>query len=474
MGNENNRLEYGEKHFSLTEVHGCEDLADMKVTAQTRNVQSKKSSYEELVKRESKILAPCFAQDWPNLPVVKAQGLYLHGLDGREYMDFMAAFGVVNLGHNHPRVIAAAREQMDRQVHGAVGVTLHESVLRLAELLPDILPGGQDMFFFGNSGSEAVEGSIKLARNLTKRPGIIAFLGGFHGRTYGAATLTASKAIYRTELEPFLPSIYHVPYADVYHSSHPDDPTKCVDESLKALETVLDRLILPSQVAAIIVEPIQGEGGYIVPPRDFLVRLRELCTRHQILLIFDEVQSGFGRTGEWFAAQAFGVEPDILAIAKGIANGFPLGAVCARAELMSRWDPAVHGTTFGGSPISCAAAVATIETIRDEGLLEKAKRSGEYLLSRLKELKRKHPVIGDARGIGLMTAIEFIMPGTDREPNGPAAKKVLNEALSRGLLLYPCGLRSHAIRLAPPLNVTREQIDHAMEILEQSLQTIVQ
>jgi 4-aminobutyrate aminotransferase len=447
----------------------------MKATAQTRDAQSKRSSYEELVKRQSKILAPSFAQDWPALPVVRAEGIYLYGLDGREYMDFMSGFGVVNLGHNHPRVLAAAREQMEKQVHGAVGVTLHESVLRLAEMLPEILPRRLDMFFFGNSGSEAVEGSIKLARNVTKRPGIIAFLGGFHGRTYGAATLTASKAIYRTGLDPFLPGVYHVPYADVYHSTHPDDPTKCVDESLKALETVLDRLISPSQVAAIIVEPIQGEGGFIVPPREFLVRLRELCDRHQILLIFDEVQTGFGRTGEWFAAQAFDVEPDVLAIAKGIANGFPLGAICARAELMSQWDSTVHGTTFGGSPISCAAAIATIETIRDEGLLEEAKRSGEYLLSRLKELKRKHhQVIGDARGIGLMTAIEFIMPGSDREPNGPAAKKVLNEALSRGLLLYPCGLRSHAIRLAPPLNVTREQINRAMEILEQSLQTIAQ
>lgn len=423
------------------------------------------------MERQNKLLAPSFAQDWPRLPVVRAEGLYLYGLDGRKYMDFMSAFGVVNLGHNHPNVVAAAREQMDKQVHGAVGVTLHESVLRLADNLPDILPGELDMFFFGNSGSEAVEGSIKLARNVTKRPGIIAFLGAFHGRTYGAASLTASKAIYRTGLEPFLPSVYHVPYADPYHSASPDDPSKCVDESLRALEIVLERLITPAQVAAIIVEPIQGEGGYIVPPKEFLSRLRELCDHHDILLILDEVQSGFGRTGEWFAAQAFHVEPDIMAIAKGIANGFPLGAVCAGEELMSRWDPTVHGTTFGGNPISCSAALATIETIRSERLLENAKKNGEYLLTRLIGLKEKHAVIGDARGLGLMTAIEFVMPGTN-ESNGPAAKKVLNESFARGLLLYPCGMRSHAIRLAPPLNVTREQIDLAMQILEQSLQTV--
>ena len=442
------------------------------VTTYKRNAVSTCSSYEDLVKRRDRMLAPAFAQDWPNLPVVRAQGLYLYGLDGKRYMDFMAAFGVVNVGHNHPRVMAAAREQMEKQVHGAVGVTLHESVLRLAEMLPEILPGHLDMFFFGNSGTEAVEGSIKLARNVTKRPGIIAFMGAFHGRSYGAASLTASKSIYRTGLEPFLPSVYHVPFADPYHSSHPDEPEKCVEESLKAMQTVLDRLIAPSQVAAVIVEPIQGEGGYVIPPREFLVRLRELCTRNNILLIFDEVQSGFGRTGEWFAAQAFGVEPDIMAVAKGIANGFPLGAICARNELMSRWEPTVHGTTFGGNPISCAAAIATIETIRDEGLLDNAKRSGDYLLGQLKKLKNKYSVIGDARGLGLMTALEFIVPGTDREPNAPAAKKVLNEALSKGLLMYPCGLRSHTIRICPPLNVTREQIDIAMQILDDSLATL--
>ena len=429
-------------------------------------------TYEELVKRRDKMLAPSFVQDWPNLPVVRAEGLYLYGLDGRRYMDFMSAFGVVNLGHNHPAVIDAARKQLEKQIHGAVGVTLHESVLRLAALLPEILPGHLDMFFFGSSGSEAVEGSIKLARNATKRPGIIAFMGGFHGRTYGAATLTASKAIYRTELDPFISGVYHLPYADVYHSSHPDEPEKCVEESIDSLDTALKRLIAPSQVAGIIVEPIQGEGGYIVPPKEFLIRLKEICTQKDMLLIFDEVQTGFGRTGDWFAAQSFGVEPDIMAISKGIASGFPLGAVCARGELMSRWEAAVHGTTFGGNPVSCAASVATIETIRKEGLLQKAKENGGYLMNRLKELKAKHQVIGDTRGIGLMTAIEFIVPRTDREPNASAAKKFLDESLSRGVLMYPCGSHGHAVRLAPPLTVTHEHIDEAIKAADQSLNTI--
>lgn len=433
---------------------------------------TKSPSYEELIERSNKMLAPIFSQDWPNLPVVKAQGLYLYGLDGKRYMDFMAAFGVVNVGHNHPRVVTAAREQMERQIHGAVGVTLHESVLRLAYMLPEILPGHLDMFFFGNSGSEAVEGAIKLARNVTKRPGIIAFMGAFHGRTYGAASLTASKAIYRTGLDPFLPSVYHVPYADPYHSSHPDNPALCVEESLGELQILLKRIIAPSQVAAIIVEPIQGEGGYIVPPKEFLKRLQEICTSNDILLIFDEVQTGFGRTGEWFAAQAFGVTPDIMTIAKGIASGFPLGAVCARGELMSRWEPTVHGTTFGGNPVSCAAAIATIEIIKEERLLQNAKENGEYLLRRLREMKTKHRVIGDARGLGLMTAIELIRPGTDREANAEAARKFLSECLTRGLLMYPCGLHGHVIRLAPPLTVTREQIDEAIKIVDQGLSTV--
>jgi 4-aminobutyrate aminotransferase len=458
-------------------VGSCRDrdmLLARSVSSPDKKRMSKLDSatYEELVKRRDKMLAPSFAQDWPNLPVVRAEGLYLYGLDGKRYMDFMSAFGVVNLGHNHPAVIDAAREQLEKQVHGAVGVTLHESVLRLAALLPEILPGHLDMFFFGNSGSEAVEGSIKLARNVTKRPGIVAFMGGFHGRTYGAASLTASKAIYRTDLDPFVSGVYHVPYADVYHSSHPDDPEKCVEESMNSLDTVLKRLIAPSQIAAIIVEPIQGEGGYIVPPKEFLIRLREICTQRDMLLIFDEVQTGFGRTGDWFAAQTFGVQPDIMALAKGIASGFPLGAVCAYEELMSRWEPTVHGTTFGGNPVSCAASVATIETIRKEDLLQKAKENGKYLMNRLKELMTKHQVIGDARGVGLMTAIEFIVPHTDREPNGPAAKKFLSESLSRGVLMYPCGSHGHAVRLAPPLTVTHEQIDEAMNVTDQSLNTI--
>jgi 4-aminobutyrate aminotransferase len=366
-------------------------------------------------------------------------------------------------------VVAAAKEQIDKQVHGAVGVTLHESILRLAEKLPEILPGAKDMFFFGNSGSEAVEGALKLARNVTKRPGIIAFTGSFHGRTMGAASITASKALYRRDLEPFLPSTYFVPYADPYHSAHPNEPERCVEESLNALQTLFDRIIQPSQIATIIVEPIQGEGGYVTPPKEFLKRLREICTQHDILLTFDEIWTGFGRTGEWFAAQSFDIDPDIMSIGKSIASGFPLSAVCAKSDLMKKWDPTVHGTTFGGNPVSCAAANATIDVIREEGVLENTKRSGNRLIRNLRAFQKIHPVIGDVRGVGLMIGMELVIPGTDRQLNPDAAKKVLTESLQRGLLLYPAGLRGHVIRLAPPLIVNDEQIDEATSILGAAL-----
>jgi len=430
------------------------------------------SSFSDLAGRREKLLAPSLAQDWPNLPVVRARGMYLDGLDGKRYMDFMASFGVVNVGHNHPRVIAAAKEQIDKQIHGAVGVTLHESILRLAEKLPGILPGAKDMFFFGNSGSEAVEGTLKLARNITKRPGIIAFTGSFHGRTFGAASITASKAAYRLNLEPFLPSTYFVPYADTYHSPHPNEPEKCVEESLNALQTVFDRVIAPSQVATIIVEPIQGEGGYVTPPKEFLKRLREICTHHGILLTFDEVWTGFGRTGEWFAAQSFNITPDVMAIGKSIASGFPLSAVCAQSDLMKKWDSTVHGTTFGGNPVSCAAANATIDIIRDEGMLANAKKSGSRLIQNLRDLQKKHPVIGDVRGVGLMIGMELILPGSNREPNPDAAKKVLTESLKQGLLLYPAGLRGHVIRFAPPLIVTEQQVDEGTRIVDKALSVV--
>jgi 4-aminobutyrate aminotransferase len=425
-------------------------------------------SYDELVARLGDLLAPCLAQDWPNLPAERAEGVSVIGRDGRRYLDFLSGFGACNVGHNHPRVVAAAREQMERMVHAPLGVIAPETTLRLAWELGQITPGHADMFFFGNSGAEAVEGALKLARYVTGRRGIIAFLGGFHGRTLGAAAVTSSKVKYRTGHGPYLPDVYFARFPYPYRSPAPT-AAACGQEALEDIERLFEHLIQPADVAAFLVEPVQGEGGYVIPPRSWLVALRELCDRHGILLIFDEVQTGFGRTGEWFAAQTFGVEPDILCLAKAIASGFPLGATAAREEVMKKWGPASHGTTYGGNPISCAAALATLGVIREEKLLENARVQGRYMLETLRTLQTESPIIGDVRGVGLMLAVEFVRPGTNKEPNTEAVRRILQRALEGGLLLYPCGHWTQTIRLVPPLTVTREQVEEGLAIFRQAV-----
>jgi 4-aminobutyrate aminotransferase len=424
-------------------------------------------SYAELLVREGDLLAPCLARDWPNLPVERAEGVYVYGTDGRRYMDWLSGFGACNLGHNHPEVMAAARAQMERIVHAPVGVLTPETTLRLAWELGKIAPGGANMFFFGNSGAEAVEGALKLARYVTGRRGIIAFLGGFHGRTLGAATVTTSKVRYRNGHGPFVPDVYYARFPYPYRSPAPS-PEACVQEALEDIERLFEYVIAPEDVAAMLAEPIQGEGGYVIPPPQWLQELRRICDRHGILLILDEVQTGFGRTGEWFACQALGAEPDIVCLAKAIANGFPLSAVAARRELMGRWGPASHGTTYGGSPVSCAAALATLRVIRQQNLLENAREQGRYLLAELGRLKAESPIIGDVRGIGLMVAVEFVRPGT-KDPNPEAVQRILKRALAGGLLLYPCGHWSQTIRLIPPINVTRAQIEEGLAIFREAV-----
>jgi 4-aminobutyrate aminotransferase len=424
--------------------------------------------YEELRTHLDDLLAPCLAQDWPNLLADRAEGVYLYGRDGRRYLDFLAGFGACNAGHNHPRIVAAAREQMERMVHAPVGVIAHEPLLRLAWELRQITPGQADTFFFGNSGSEAVDGALKLARYAAERPAIIAFLGGFHGRTMGSVAVTTSKVKYRAGHGPLLPDVYFARFPYPYRSSAPEEEA-CVQESLEDIERLFEYVVAPDEVAAFLVEPIQGEGGYVIPPRSWLAALRDICDRHGILLIFDEVQTGFGRTGEWFAAQAFDVEPDIVCMAKGIANGFQLGAIGARREIMGKWGAASHGTTYGGNPIACAAALATLDVIREEGLLENTRVQGDYMLDVLDELKTEVPTVGDVRGIGMMIAVEFIEPGTDKEPNGEVVRRILDRALEDGLLLYPCGHWTQTIRLIPSLTITREQVDEGLDIFRRAV-----
>jgi 4-aminobutyrate aminotransferase len=412
---------------------------------------------------------PSFSEDWPLLPVVRAEGAYLYTVDGKRYLDFTSGIAVTNVGHGHPKVLAAARAQMELFSHSAVGITLHEPLLKLTQALTEVMPAGMDMFFFGNSGAEAVEGGLKLARYVTGRPGIIAFEGSFHGRTYGAASVTSVKSKYRNHYEPFVPSVYFAPYAYPYRCPLGENDNAVIRWSLDGIQKIFDRLIPPSQVAAILVEPVQGEGGYVIPPAGFLPALRQLCDEHGILLIVDEVQTGFGRTGEMFAAQVFGVRPDIMAIAKGIANGFPLSATAANHTLMQKWAAGAHGTTYGGNPIACAASLATLEVIREEQLLVNCRVMGSRLLDGMRQLAQRYDCIGDVRGLGLMLAMEMIVPGEGKTPDGQLAFAVLNQCLQRGLIGYMAGLQGQVVRLIPPLNVTREQVDDALSILDDSL-----
>jgi 4-aminobutyrate aminotransferase len=324
------------------------------------------------------------------------------------------------------------------------------------------------MFFFGNSGSEAVDGAMKLARYVTGRPGLIAFIGGFHGRSVGGTAVTTSKVAYREGHGPHLPETYFARFPYPYRCGAGDEEA-CVQEALGDIERLFEYIVSPEDVAAMIVEPVQGEGGYIFPPQSWLEALRSVCDDHDILLIFDEIQSGFGRTGEWFAADLYGVEPDIVCLAKGIANGFQLSATGAPREIMSRWGAASHGSTYGGNPIACAAALATLDVIREEGLLENARDQGGYMLETLHELEAESSIVGEVRGTGLMLAVEFIKPGTDKAPNTEAVRRILERCLEDGLLLYPCGHWTQTIRLIPPLTITREQVDEGLDIFRHAV-----
>jgi len=417
-------------------------------------------------------LAPSLAQDWPMILIESAQGVYLNAPDGTKVMDFTSGIGVTNLGHNHPKVVNAAIEQMKKVAHSAVGIVIHEPILQLTEVLPTVMPANMDMFFFGNSGAEAVEGAIKLARYVTGRQGIIAFTGGFHGRTYGAASVTSIKSKYRKHYHPFVPGIYFAEYANPYRCPIGDTPEKAVEWSVESIHRLFKHFIPPEEVAAMLVEPVQGEGGYLVPPAAFHQQLREICDQHGILLIFDEVQTGFGRTGEMFGAQTFGVEPDILAVAKAIANGYPLSATVSSREIMSQWLAGSHGTTFGGNPVACAAALAVQEVFAEEHILDNAKAMGKLFYDGLVQLQQQHEFIGEGRGVGMMLAMEIVKPDGKKTPDAETAMKILNSAYQAGLLGYMAGPDGQVVRFIPPLIVTEKEINHALEILEVCLQKI--
>ena len=428
----------------------------------------KPSSNQDWLAREREALASVLYRYTP-IVVDHAQGSYLYDVDGHRYLDFASGIAVTNLGHGHPAVRKAAHDQIDRLFHTSV-VAHHQPAIQLAERLAAAAPGKDNRVFFGNSGAEAVEGAIKLARYVTGRPVIIGFQGAFHGRTYGALSLTSSKWYYRERYEPFLPGIYHVPYPYAYRN-----PTGPGDEATLSyvfdyIDEMLDTRVPPRNVAAFIVEPVLGEGGYVVPPADFLPRLRALCDRHQILLIADEVQCGYGRTGKMFACEHFGVVPDIMTVAKSIASGLPLSAIVADARLMDQWQPAAHGSTFGGNPVACAVGVATLDVFEREKVLENVEVRGRELMRRLQELQRRVPGIGDVRGLGLMIGVELVKP--DGKPDHDLQDKVRKVSLDSGLVLLSCGTHDNVLRLVPPLNLSADELEEAWEILQGAFQEV--
>lgn len=404
---------------------------------------------------------PCYT----DIIAERGEGCYIYGQDGQAYLDFTCGIGVTNTGHCHPWVVEAVREQAEKLLHGQANIVLHPPLLALIEELRAIVPSGLDGFFFKNSGSETVEAAVKLARMATGRPNVIVFQGSFHGRTVGAMSMTTSKTVYRARYQPLMSGVFIAPYPYVYRYGW--EPQYTVDWCLNELRYMLLSQTAPEETAAIMIEPVLGEGGYVVPPAGFLKGLREICDEHGILLIVDEVQSGFGRTGRWFAHEHFSVTPDIMIVAKGIASGLPLAAVIARLDLMERWLPGSEGGTYGGNALACAAAVATVRVIREKGLLENTLARGEQLVSGLRHLQERYPQIGDVRGLGLMVGVEFTDP--QGRPDKEAAKALQEACLEERLLLLTCGTWDNTIRFIPPLVVTTEQINEGLARFERAL-----
>lgn len=416
-------------------------------------------------------LAPSMAKDHPNLPVTKAEGCYYYGVDGKEYLDFTSGIAVENVGHRHPKVVQAIKDSADHLVHGPSGVIIYESILKLAAELQQVLPPKLDNFFFANSGTEAIEGALKLAKYVTRRPYVVSFTGCFHGRSIGALSVTTSKSKYRKHLQPSWLA-YQLPYALPEYLPEGEDPDVFYAEKLERdVKKLFSHQVDPEEVACMIVEPILGEGGYIIPPASWLKKIREICDRHGILLIFDEVQTGFGRTGNWFAAQTFGVTPDIMAVAKGIGAGLPLSATIASKELMDQWPLGAHGTTFGGNPIACSAALASLEIMKEEKLLENAQEMGAYAMAKLLEMKEELPAVRDVRGVGLMIGIELGDPKTGIA-SGEVVMEVLDKCLADGVLFYLCGNSGEVIRMIPPLTITKDQIDKGIDVLKSAIHSV--
>ena len=411
----------------------------------------------------SPAMARYFERIWSH-----GEGHRLYDGDGRAYLDFATGIATTILGHRHPAVTAAVHAQADRLLHLMSGLGYTEPVSRLAELLASTLPDPLDTVFFGNSGAEVIDGAIKLARRSTGRPAIIAFEGGFHGRTYGALSITTSSANYQAGHGPLLPDVHITPYPSAYRGFDGDEAA-ATEGAFAALERLLAGAVAPTNVAAIVIEPVLGEGGYVPAPLEFLPKLRGLCDRHGILLVADEVQTGYGRTGRMWGFEHAGIVPDIVCVAKGIANGLPLGAFVSRRELQERWGKGAHGSTFGGNPVSCAAGIAVLETIRDSGLVANAAARGDQLRTGLQAVAAGDPRVGDVRGPGLMIGVELIQPGPARAPDGALGAAMMNRCADLGLLVLTCGPEHNIVRWLAPLDVSAEEVDEGLDIFTRAL-----
>jgi 4-aminobutyrate aminotransferase len=427
---------------------------------------------KRIIAGDEKYVSPSYTRSYP-LVAKRGRGIVVEDVDGNEFFDFSAGIAVTSTGHCHPEVVSAIQKQAGELIHMSGTDFYYESLVTLAERLTKIAPmPGPHRFYYGNSGAEAIECALKLARYHTKRQQVIAFFGAFHGRTMGALSLTASKPQQKRRFSPLVPGVTHVRYPDVYRGCEggPQDGEKFALGCARYIEDKLFKTILaPEEVAAIFVEPIQGEGGYVVAPTIFMQELRRICDKYGILLVVDEVQSGIGRTGKWFAVEHTGVHPDIVCMAKGIASGMPLGITMSKADLMD-WVPGSHASTFGGNPVCIAAALATLDVIEKEGLLRNSQEVGDHMQKRMANWPRKHRIVGDIRGRGLMIGVEIVKDQATREHGASERDRIVELAFERGVLFLGCG--PSTVRIAPPLIVTKEEADVAIDALEEAIASV--
>ena len=419
----------------------------------------------DLLSRHNDVLAPVIGFN-TKIHAESADGIWIIDPDGNRWADFACGTAVTNLGHRHPAVVEAARSQMDKLIHSGM-VVRFESIVTAAEKLRSITPDAIEKFAFANSGSEAVEASVKLARYSTRRVGVIAFRGGFHGRTMGSVSYTTSNARYRDGYHPVLGDVFVAPFPHPYRWGM--DEETAVDMALHELRMMLKHVVLPKNIACFLIEPVQGEGGYYPAPPRFLDELRNMANEHGILLVYDEVQTGFGRTAEWLATDHFDAKPDIMALGKGIANGFPLSAYGASRELIDAWPVGSHGTTYGGNPVAAAACAAVIDTLG--GLLEHARELSAHAFDRFHELAERHETIGDVRGLGLMIGVEFVEDRESRTPDAKAFQHVAAHAFDRELIIIECGPDGNVLRFIPPLITTMDELDWAIDLVAEGLES---